>query len=176
MACPADFKFQYQLESKLYGYYLTSCQNCVKSNLFKYIYVYILLPWCNPDWYRICCQEWFLWNRILNMSYLSWFIFPRLPGIGSLIWWYVKALITLFPVLRRTLVVSGTLRQNAYSNYHLQIPVVKSLQKARLWMTKYLLPYSILVKIRSIMGVGWLPLHERKKLRKENEELGAFNS
>lgn len=34
---------------------------------------------------------------------------------------------TLFPVLKRTLVVYGMQQQNIYSNYHLLIPVVMNL-------------------------------------------------
>ena len=58
---------------------------------------------------------------------MGWFAFPRLPGPGYLIWSHVKILMTLFPILKRTLKVYGTLQQNIYSNDHLLTPVSKSL-------------------------------------------------
>lgn len=62
---------------------------------------------------------------------MDWFTFPRLSGIGYLIWSYVKILMTLFPVLKRTLVVYGILQQNVYSNDHLLTPVSKSLLEGK---------------------------------------------
>ena len=55
------------------------------------------------------------------------------------------------------------------TNYHLQAPVVRSLE-AGFWMTNCLLPRNILVKTRSIVGVGRLLPNKLKNLRKENED------
>ena len=62
---------------------------------------------------------------------MDWLTFPRLSGIGSLIWSYVKILMTLFPMLKRTLIVYGILQQNIYSNDHLLTPVSKSLLEGK---------------------------------------------